>query len=52
MTDGDYYKVLENSVSVVAAQDELNDLLANAPAGEKLDILLNEGTYALPATVK
>ena len=52
MTDGDYYKVLQNSVSVVAAQDDLNDLLANAPAGEKLDILLTEGTYALPATVK
>ncbi len=52
MTDGDYYKVLDNSVSVVAAQDKLNDLLANAPAGEKLDILLTEGTYALPATVK
>lgn len=51
MTDGDYYKVLENSVSVVAAQDELNDLLANTPAGEALDIRLTEGTYALPATV-
>lgn len=52
MTDGDYYKVLENSVSVVAAQDELNNLLANAPEGETLDIRLTEGTYALPATVK
>lgn len=44
MTDGEYYKVLENSVSVVAEQGDLNTAIAIANS----TVVLAAGTYKLP----
>lgn len=51
---GNYYIITKDGepISVsVSGQDELDQILANIPAGGKAEISLEEGTYTLPETV-
>lgn len=45
MTDGDYYSIVDGSVTMVASQDELETALTNTAAGEKLSLKLKKGEF-------
>lgn len=48
---GDSYYVSKDDAPIsvgVSGQDELEDVIANIPAGEKAEITLSDGTYTLP----
>ena len=50
ITDGDYYSIVDGSVTMVASQDELETSLGKASTGDYLK--LPAGTYTLPELTK
>lgn len=50
ITDGDYYSIVDGSVTMVASQDELETALGEASTGDYLKLPV--GTYTLPALTK
>ena len=45
ITDGDYYSIVDGSVTMVASQDELNAAIADVAEGETATVYLEAGEY-------